>query len=82
MYNNSDNTTMSYGHNYPSLMLSGQQHQQQQSFNDHYTALILEEVEKLYNELITKLKNEVMANAAVRVSSLPLSHIITTETNP
>jgi hypothetical protein len=82
MYNNSNNTTMSYGHNYPSLMLSGQQHQQQQSFNDHYTALILEEVEKLYNELITKLKNEVMANAAVRVSSLPLSHIITTETNP
>ena len=44
--------------------------------------MILEESDKLYNELITKLKNEVMANAAVRVSSLPLSHIITTETNP
>ena len=33
------------------------QQQQQQSFNDTYTALILEEAEKLYNELTTKLTN-------------------------
>ena len=37
-------------------MLSGQQHQQQ-SFNDSYTTLILEESEKIYNELITELTN-------------------------
>jgi hypothetical protein len=52
-------------------MLSGQQHQQQ-SFNDIYTTLILEESEKLYNELITELTNKVMAAAASsRISSLP-----------
>jgi hypothetical protein len=34
--------------------------QHQQSFNDTYTALILEEAEKLYNELITKLTNSVI----------------------
>ena len=56
---NSNNTTISYGPNYPSLMLSGGQ-QQQQSFNDSYTALILEEAEKLYNKLTTKLTNEVI----------------------
>jgi hypothetical protein len=55
--NNSNNTTIiSNGSNYPSLMLSGQQHQQQ-SFNDSYTTLILEESEKIYNELITELTN-------------------------
>jgi hypothetical protein len=51
IHDNANNTTtISYGSNYPSLMLSGrQQQQQQQSFNDSYTALILEEAEKLYN---------------------------------
>ncbi len=57
-----------YGSNYPSLMLSGRQ-QQQQSFNDSYTALILEEAEKLYNKLITELTNRVMvATTAMRAS--------------
>jgi hypothetical protein len=42
-------------------MLSGQQ----QSFNDNYTALILEESEKLYNKLITELTNSVITAAAV-----------------
>jgi hypothetical protein len=52
-------------------MLSGQQHQQQ-SFNDSYTALILEEAEKLYNKLTTELTNGVIATAeASRASSLP-----------
>jgi hypothetical protein len=36
--------------------LSGGQHQQQ-AFNDSYIALILEESEKLYNNLITELTN-------------------------
>jgi hypothetical protein len=57
LYNNSNNTTISYGSDYPSLMLSGQQ--QQQSFNDNYTALILEEAEKLYNKLRTELTNKI-----------------------
>ena len=53
-------------------MLPGQQ-QQQQSFNESYTALILEESEKTYNELTTELTNTVMSAAAVAVreSSLP-----------
>src|ERR671914_1782659 len=64
IHDNSYNTTISYGSNYPSLMLSGRQ-QQQQSFNDSYTALIIEEAEKLYNELITEVTNGVISSAAV-----------------
>jgi len=45
-------------------MSTQQQQQQQQSSNDSYTALILGEAEKLYNELITELTNRVMAGAA------------------
>jgi hypothetical protein len=71
IHDNSNNTTIAYGSNYPSLMLSGRQ-QKQQSFNDSYTALILEESEKLYNKLTTELTNRVMAAAASsRISSLP-----------
>jgi hypothetical protein len=57
-YSISNNTTISYGSNYPSLMMSGRQ-QQQQSFNDSYTVLILEEAEKLYNKLTTQLTNKI-----------------------
>ena len=48
-----------YGSNYLSLVSSRRQ-QQQQSFNDSYTALILEEAEKLYNKLTTELTNRVI----------------------
>src|SRR5215212_9426411 len=62
-----------YGSNYLSLMSSGRQQQQQQSFNDSYTALILEGAEMLYNKLTTELTNRAMAAtaAAIRESSLP-----------
>ena len=47
--------------------------QYQQSFNDSYTALILQEVEELYNKLTTELTNWIMAAAAdataIRASS-------------
>nr|MDQ3970802.1 hypothetical protein [Thermoproteota archaeon] len=68
---NSNNTTISFGSNYLSL-LSGEQ--QQQAFNDTYTALILEEAEKLYNTLKTELTNRVMRELAsdIRARSLPL----------
>ena len=56
IYDNSNNTTNSYGPSYQSLMSSGRQ-QQQQSFNNSYTSLILEESEKIYNKLITELTN-------------------------
>jgi hypothetical protein len=64
-----------YGSNYLSLVSSRRQ-QQQQSFNDSYTALILEEAEKLYNKLTTELTNMVMvaavdATAISASSSLP-----------
>ncbi len=76
IHHNSNNTTISYGPNYPSLMLQAQQQQQQQSSNDSYNALILEETEKLYNKLTTELTNMVMAAAAnataIRVSSSSL----------
>jgi len=76
LYNISNSTATTYGSNYLSLMLLGRQQQhQQQSFNDIYTALILEEAEKLYNELITELTNRVIASVAtgtIRASSLPL----------
>jgi hypothetical protein len=58
LYNTSvETTSTTYGSNYLSLMSEQQQHQQQ-SFNDNYTALILEEAEKIYNKLITDLQIE------------------------
>jgi hypothetical protein len=69
---NNDNDTTSYGSNYVSLMLSGQQ---QQSFSyisddDICIATILEEAKNLYIELMTKLTNSVIAAAAtIRESS-------------
>jgi hypothetical protein len=52
--------------------MSGRQ-QHQQSFNDSYTALIVEEAEKFYNKLTRELTNGVIAATAVaiRASSLP-----------
>ena len=67
IYNN--NNAISYGSNYPSLM-SGEQ--QQQAFNDTYTALILEEAEKIYNKLTTELTNRIMASAAAAISASSL----------
>ena len=68
VYDNSNNTAVSYGSGYLSLMLSGEQ--QQQAFNDSYTVLILEEAEKLYNKLTTVLTNSVIALPAnIRASS-------------
>jgi hypothetical protein len=68
-------TTTTYGSNCVSSMLSGQQ-QHQQSFNDTYTTLIVEESEKLYNKLMTELTNRAIAAAAAVAinasSSLPL----------
>jgi hypothetical protein len=57
------------------MLLGRQQQHQQQSFNDIYTALILEEAEKLYNKLMTELTNSFITAAAAAMrtmSSLPL----------
>ena len=73
LHDNTNNTPICYGSNYPLLMLSESQQQQQQSFNDAYTSLILEESEKLYNKLTTELTNKVItATATIRDSSLLL----------
>ena len=61
-YNSNNNTAISYASDYPSLMLSGRQ-QQQQSFNGRYAALILEEAEKIYNKLPRQLTNRVIATS-------------------
>jgi hypothetical protein len=72
IYDNSNNTAISYGPNYPSLVSE----QRQQSFNDRYTALILEEAEKIYNDLLTELTNRAIAAAtAITESSLSLPYI-------
>jgi hypothetical protein len=65
----------SYASNCLSLTLSGRQ-QQQQPFghinDDNYTALILEESEKIYNKLTIELTNGVISATAMRKpSSLP-----------
>ncbi len=72
LYNTSVVTASTiYGSNCLSLT-SGRQDQQQQSFNDTYIALILEEAEKLYNELTTELTSRTMTSAAsIMTSSLP-----------
>jgi hypothetical protein len=67
IHDNSNNTPISYGSNYPSLILSGRQ--QQQSFNDSYIDLILQEAEKLYNDLTTELTNRAIAAAAAMTAS-------------
>jgi hypothetical protein len=76
IYDNSNNIPISYASNYHWLMFSGKQ--QQRSFNDTYTALIVEEAEKLYNKLTTELTNRIMAAAAdataIRASSLPTAN--------
>jgi hypothetical protein len=68
IHDNSNNTPISYGANYPSLMLS---RQHQQSFNDTYTALIIEESEKLYNKLTTELTNRIIAANFIAISESP-----------
>jgi hypothetical protein len=61
-----ETTSTTYGSNY--LLMSGKQ---QQSFNDSYIALIIEEAEKLYNGLTRELTNRVItAIATIRESSL------------
>ena len=78
-----ETTSTTYGSNYLSLVSSGRQQQQQQSFNDIYTALIVEEAQKLYNKLTTELTNRIMAAAAgstaIRTSSLPIANNRQTE---
>lgn len=69
--NDNNNDTTYYGSNYLSLIS-----EQQQLFShisvDVYVALILEEIEKLYNDLTTKLTNDVIsATTAIRASLLP-----------
>jgi hypothetical protein len=63
LYNTSVVTaSTTYGSNYLSLA-TGRQDQQQQSFNDTYTALILQEAEKLYNKLTTEFTNRIIAKS-------------------
>ncbi len=69
-----NNDTTYYGSNCHWLTLPRQQEQAFSyiSSDDIYAALILEEAEKLYNELTTKLTNSVIAAAtAIMASSLP-----------
>ena len=61
-------SSTTYGSNYLSLMSSGQQHQQQ-LFNNTYTALILEESEKLYNKLTTELTNIIINQKFIAMSN-------------
>jgi hypothetical protein len=68
-----NNDTTSYGSNYLLLTLPGGQQSSSYISDDIYTAVILEESEKLYNKLVIKLTNESMAAAAaIKESSLPL----------
>jgi hypothetical protein len=67
IYDNSNNATISFGSDYPSLMLSGREQHQQQSFNDTYTAFILEEAEKLYKQLTTEFTNRVITATAAAI---------------
>jgi hypothetical protein len=73
LYNTSVVTaSTTYGCNHLLLMLSGRQQHQQQSFNDSYIALILEEAEKLYNKLTRELINRVIAAVAASIRATPL----------
>ncbi|HZA68975.1 MAG TPA: hypothetical protein VE548_04690 [Nitrososphaeraceae archaeon] len=73
--NDISNNDISYGSSYPQLMLSGQ-HQQPLFIyisDDPHTTLILEETEKFYNKLTTKLTNGIIAaSTTIRKSLLTL----------
>jgi hypothetical protein len=51
-------------------MLTGQQQPSNYLNDDICTAVILEEAEKLYNKLTTKLTNEIISSAAAMKTSL------------
>ena len=71
--NNNDTDRAFYEPNYPSFSLSGQQKSFSYLSDDIYSALILEEVEKIYNKLTTELTNwSIAATATIKESSLPL----------
>jgi hypothetical protein len=53
------------GSNCPSLTFSGKQHYR--SFTDTYTAIILEEAERLYDKLTTELTNRVITATATDI---------------
>jgi hypothetical protein len=56
------------------MLMSGRQHQQTFGYisdDDIYATLILEESEKLYNDLTTKLTNDVMAATAAAMKIIP-----------
>jgi hypothetical protein len=61
--NDSSNNDTSYGSNHLSLMSTGQQQPSNYLNDDICTAVILDESERLYNELTTKLTNSVIAAA-------------------
>jgi hypothetical protein len=69
---NNNTSTTSYESNSLSLMLSIRQ-QHQQSFNNSHTALILEEPEKLYKDLTTKLTDRLIAATATSIKASSLS---------
>ena len=47
----------------------------QNYFIEHYTAMLVQEAEKLYNKLVTDLANRVIDNAAFSSSTLSLSSL-------
>jgi hypothetical protein len=66
-----NNETTSYGSNCLSLTLPGEQQSSSYISDDIYIAVILEEAEKFYNNLMTKLRNDVIVTAAaIKKSSL------------
>ena len=80
--NDISNNDISYGSNYPQLMLSGR-HQQPLFIyisDDHHTTLILEETEKFCNKLTAELTNRII-DAAIRTSLLPLPPTNNSKTN-
>jgi hypothetical protein len=68
----SNNNHTAYRSNYLSLMSEQQQQESFSYINDNpYVDLILEESEKLYNDLTTKLTNDVMAATAAAMKIIP-----------
>jgi hypothetical protein len=71
MLNNNNDTTY-YGSNYLSLISEKQQQLFSHISVDVYVALILEEIEKLYHDLTTKLTNSIIsATTVIRASLSP-----------
>jgi hypothetical protein len=77
-YHNNNNISPSGTTHYPAYYMHGGQQQRQyissqDYFTEHYTAMLVQEAEKLYNKLVNEITNGITYDAAFSSSTSPPS---------